>query len=228
MDRVTFRRTRALGAYALCALAVTVLVGCGGGGGGDASSNSAVQSGAAAPTISGTPSTQATVGQAYSFTPSASGPSGTTLSFSIQNMPSWASFSIATGALTGTPSSADVETFSDIVISVSDGTQSTALTAFNIQVNAQAAGSGSGSATLAWVPPTTNTNGTPLTDLAGYVISYGTSPNALTETIKVTSATATGYTVQNLAAGTWYFTVAAYTSEGTQSAPSDTASTTIT
>jgi hypothetical protein len=38
----------------------------------------------------------------------------------------------------------------------------------------------------------------------------------------------TGYTVQGLASGTWYFTVVAYTSVGTQSAPSNVASTTIT
>jgi hypothetical protein len=227
MDRLTLRRTCVLGAYALCALAVAALAGCGGGGGG--SSNAVVQSGStpAPPTIRGTPPSQVTAGQAYSFTPSASGPSGTTLSFSIQNMPSWATFSIATGALTGTPSSSNVGTFSDIVISVSDGTTSASLTAFSIQVNAQGGGSGSGTATLTWVAPTTNTNGTPLGDLAGFIVNYGTSPNAMTNSITVANATATGYTVQSLAAGTWYFSVIAYTTTGTQSAPSNVASKTV-
>jgi hypothetical protein len=75
--------------------------------------------------------------------------------------------------------------------------------------------------------PTTNTDGTPLTDLAGFYVSYGTSAGALTQTITISSSSTTGYTVQGLASGTWYFTVAAYTSVGTQSAPSNVASTTI-
>lgn len=228
MDRQLLRRTCVLGAYAVCVLAVAALAGCGGGGGTDTNPNAVVQSGSppppAPPTISGTPPTQVTAGQAYSFTPTASGPSGTTLSFSIQNMPSWATFSIATGALTGTPSTSTSGTFANIVISVSDGQESAALPAFSIQVNAQAV---SGSATLSWVPPTTNTDGTPLTDLAGFVINYGNSASALTQTVTVSSATATSYTVQNLAAGTWYFTVVVYTTTGTQSAPSNMASKTI-
>jgi hypothetical protein len=32
----------------------------------------------------------------------------------------------------------------------------------------------SGQATLSWDPPTTNVDGTPLTDLAGYKVYYGT------------------------------------------------------
>lgn len=225
MGRVGVPRRYVLAAYAACALAAAGLAGCGGGGGGGAaaSSTSVVQSGSVPPTISGSPPTQVTAGQAYSFTPTASGPSGTTLSFSIENMPSWATFSISTGALTGTPPASTSGTFANIQISVSDGTESAALPAFSIQVAPF-----SGSAVLSWVAPTTNTDGTPLTDLAGYVISYGTSPGAMTETIKITSATTTGYTVQGLSAGTWYFTVAAYTSTGTQSAPSNTGSEDIT
>jgi hypothetical protein len=225
MDRLTHHRTAVLAAYALCSLAVAALAGCGGGGGGG-SSNSTVSSGTVPPTISGTPPATVTAGQAYSFTPTASGPSGSTLSFSIQNMPSWATFSIATGALTGTPSSSNVGSFGNIVISVSDGAESAALPSFSVAVNP--ASQGSGSATLSWVPPTTNTNGTPLADLAGYIINYGTNPDAMSQSITVASAGATGYTVQNLAAGTWYFTVVVYTSDGTQSAPSDMASKTIT
>jgi hypothetical protein len=173
-------------------------------------------------TISGTPTTQVTAGQAYSFTPTASGPSGTTLSFSVQNLPSWASFSTANGGVSGTPTSANVGTFANIVISVSDGQGSAALPAFSIQVNAV-----SGSAALSWTAPTTNTDGTPLTDLAGFTVNYGNSPSALSQAVKVSSATATGYTVQGLGAGTWYFSVTAYSTLGTQSAPSNVVSTTI-
>jgi hypothetical protein len=237
MDRVTFRRSRQVAAYTLCALAVFGLAACGGGGGSASDSNDVVTSGtppsSAAPTISGSPSTTVTAGQAYSFTPSAGGPSGTTLSFSIQNSPSWASFSIATGALTGTPSSSSVGTYANIVISVSDGTKSAALSPFSIQVASSGSSppptppTASGSVTLSWTTPTTNTNGTALGDLAGYTINYGTSPGALSESITVSSATATGYTVSGLASGTWYFTVTAYTTAGTQSSASNVITTTI-
>ncbi len=80
--------------------------------------------------------------------------------------------------------------------------------------------SSSGAATLSWDAPTTNTNGTPLTDLAGYTIYYGTSAAALTNTISVADPGATSYVVGNLSPGTYYFAVAAYATDGTQSAPS--------
>ena len=59
-------------------------------------------------------------------------PSGTALTFSVANQPSWASFNAATGELSGTPSQAG--TFTNIVISVSDGMQTSALDAFAISV----------------------------------------------------------------------------------------------
>src|SRR6185312_14952094 len=87
------------------------------------------------PTISGTPGTSVKAGQSYSFTPTTTDPSGGTLSFTITNKPSWATFSGTTGALTGTPSNSDAGTDSNITISVSDGTQSASLAAFSIAVS---------------------------------------------------------------------------------------------
>lgn len=72
-------------------------------------------------------------------------------------------------------------------------------------------------ATLSWTPPTQNTDGTALTNLAGYRVSHGTSPTALTPTIQIANAGASSYTVSNLAPGTYYFAVRAYTSGGTES-----------
>lgn len=206
----------------VCVVAAAALAGCGGGGGGTSTQTTVS---ATAPSISGTPPATVTAGQAYAFTPTASGPSGTTLSFSVQNLPSWATFSLSSGAVTGTPSSSNVGTFSNIVISVSDGQASASLPSFSIQVDAQAVASGT--AILSWVAPTTNTDGSELTNLAGFIISYGTSADAMNQSITVSSATATSYTVRSLAAGTWYFTVAAYTTEGEQSAASNVASETI-
>lgn len=79
-------------------------------------------------------------------------------------------------------------------------------------------------ATLSWTPPTQNTDGTALTNLAGYRIHYGTSPTVLTQAIQIANPGASGYTVTNLAPGTYYFAVRAYTSGGAESATSNTVS----
>jgi hypothetical protein len=173
------------------------------------------------PVLSGTPPTSVTAGNAYAFRPTGSDPEGRTLTWSITNRPSWATFSTSSGALTGTPSSSQVATYSNIVISASDGTNRTSLPSFNIAVNA--AGSSTGSATLSWTPPTSNTNGTTLSNLAGYRIYYGTSSSNLSRTIQVANAGVTRYVVPDLSAGTWYFAVRAYTSTG-ESANSNTGS----
>lgn len=85
-----------------------------------------------------------------------------------------------------------------------------------------------GSATLTWKAPTTNTNGSALTDLAGYHIHYGTSASAMTQTVNVPNASTTTYGISNLSAGTWYFGVSAYTNTGLESAMSTVGSKTIT
>jgi hypothetical protein len=81
--------------------------------------------------------------------------------------------------------------------------------------------SSAGSVTLMWVPPTGNTNGTPLTDLAGYHIHYGTSPDNLTQVIELAGTGNTEFELGGLAPGTYYFSVTAYTTMGTESAASD-------
>lgn len=86
------------------------------------------------PVISGTPAVSINQDEAYSFTPIASDIDADKLTYSIGNKPSWASFNAATGALTGTPAKKDVGTTSGIVISVSDGTASVSLPAFDIKV----------------------------------------------------------------------------------------------
>lgn len=87
------------------------------------------------PVITGTPATSVNEDSLYSFTPTASDPdAGTTLTFSIANKPNWASFNTATGAFTGTPGNEHVGTTQGIVISVSDGTASAALSVFSLTV----------------------------------------------------------------------------------------------
>jgi hypothetical protein len=188
-----------------------------------ASASVTVIAAAVLPTISGTPATTATVGQAYSFQPTATGASGATLTFSIANQPSWATFNTTTGALSGTPAAAAVGTYASVSISVSDGTHTATLPAFTITVKAAT----TGSATVGWTAPTTRTDGTPLTTLAGFKIYYGTASGTYTTTIVVANPTISSYVVSNLAAGTYYFVATAYDASGLESAYTTEGSTTI-
>ena len=72
--------------------------------------------------------------------------------------------------------------------------------------------------TIAWTAPTTNNDGSPLTDLAGYNLYYGTSSGNYTNTVRVGNATT--YTL-NLAAGSYYFVATAYNSLGVESSDSN-------
>jgi hypothetical protein len=169
--------------------------------------------------ISGNAATSATVGQAYSFTPAVTNSSGGTLTFSIDHAPSWSTFSSSTGTLSGTPAAGDVGTDSGIVISVSDGSSSAALNAFNITV-AAAPASAAADATVGWTAPSQNSDGSPLKDLAGFRILYGTDATHFGQAADVNDPKATTYTLRNLTSGKWYFGVVALNSQGLQSAVS--------
>ena len=84
-----------------------------------------------------------------------------------------------------------------------------------------------GTATLDWMPPTENTDGSVLSNLAGYTVYYGTSPGNLTQSVKITNPGLTAYTLGDLPSGTWYFAVTSYSSAGIESTPSGVVSTTI-
>jgi hypothetical protein len=175
------------------------------------------------PTISGHASPAVNVGAAYSFTPTTADANKNTLTFSIRNKPDWANFSTTSGILSGTPAAADVGTYANIQISVSDGEARVALPAFTISVNQMSAGN----ATLDWIPPTENTDGSVLTNLAGYNVHYGTSPDQLTQVIKLANPGLTSYVVDNLTTGTWYFAITSYAAGGVESSNSGVVSTTI-
>ncbi len=72
-----------------------------------------------------------------------------------------------------------------------------------------------GSLTLSWDQPSLNTDGTQLTDLAGYKIYYGTSSNNYTESMDAGSSTTA--TINNLPPGLWCFAATAYNSSGNES-----------
>lgn len=85
-----------------------------------------------------------------------------------------------------------------------------------------------GSATLNWSPVTQNTDGTILTDLAGYTVYYGASPAALNTSVVLSDPNQSTYIVAPLTSGTWYFAVSAYTTRGVQGQLSNVAAKTIT
>ena len=177
--------------------------------------------------ISGTPATSVVAGSAYKFQPTATDSAGKTVSFSVQNKPAWATFSIATGLLSGTPSTSQTGTYGNIIVSASDGQSSSSLAPFSVAVTSTTPPAATGSATLYWTDPTHNTDGTALTNFAGIRIYYGTSSASLNHVVQIPGATATNYTVANLAAGTWYFGATAYNTVGAESGLSKVGSKTI-
>lgn len=176
-----------------------------------------------APTITGAPATSVKADVSYSFTPNAADADGDALTFSIVNMPTWASFNTMTGALTGKPTAGNVGTTSGIVISVSDGKSKVSLPQFSLVVQPVTT---TASVTLNWGAPTQNTDGTALQDLAGYRIRYGTSQGNLGTTVQVTSGVNSAQ-IDNLSSGTWYFSITAYSSAGTESTASNAVSVTL-
>lgn len=204
----------------LTALALVALAGCGGGG--DEDSSAPATSNNSAPTIQGAPGS-AVAGQTYSFQPTASDPDGDTLTFSVANLPAWASFNQSNGRISGTPAAADVATYSNIRITVSDGEASASTSALSITVNAV----GNASVTLSWTPPTQNDDGSTLTDLAGYEVLYGRSQGELDQSIQVTNPSVNTFVVDNLSAGTWFFALRSVNRQGTASQTSAVASKTV-
>jgi hypothetical protein len=172
------------------------------------------------PTIAGAPTSTVMQGNAYVFTPLASDPDGDTLTFTVTNLPGWAAFDSSTGGVSGTPSSADVGTYTNISINVSDGSTNASLPGFSIAVVATA----TGSTTLTWNPPTQNTDGSPLTDLAGYRVYWGTSQGSYTNSATISNPGLSSYVVDQLTPATWYFAVTAVNAAGAESAHSNTAS----
>ena len=83
------------------------------------------------------------------------------------------------------------------------------------------------SGSLQWDPPTTNTDGTDLTDLAGYKIYYGTSPGTYEPPVNV--GTVTTYSINDLSLppATYYFAVTADDEMGNESAYSNEVSKTM-
>jgi len=165
-------------------------------------------------TVAGVPPATVQAGQTYTFTPDAVAASPLSPHFEIQNLPLWASFSWA-GSLTGTPAATDEGTYSNIVISIVAGDVRASLPTFSITV--QAASGDAAPATISWLPPTTNTDGSVLTDLAGYRIYVGKTPNQLVPILALDNAAVTSYLLEGLSAGLNFFAMTAMNARGVES-----------
>ncbi|MDH5548099.1 MAG: Ig-like domain-containing protein [Gammaproteobacteria bacterium] len=119
------------------------------------------------PKIFGTPLLIVKTNEEYLFLPTASDIDSDNLTYSINNLPKWATFSESTGELKGIPSVSDISTFSNIVISVSDSNSTTELSPFSIEVIYNPWSSGTSMAKGRASLSVTNT-GSKLFALAGY------------------------------------------------------------
>jgi len=120
------------------------------GGSSDAGSSAATAAGTSAqgtnPSVSGTPATTVAADNHYSFRPTlGSIPADGSVSFSIRNKPSWATFAVSSGELSGTPSTPDKGVYPNIVISATTGSAISELPAFSIEVTAASTSSSSSS-----------------------------------------------------------------------------------
>jgi hypothetical protein len=182
------------------------------------------QSGNNAPTISNSPDTAIMTGDTYSFRPSASDPDGDTLAFFVTNLPRWANFDSKTGTLSGQPVPGDEGIYTNIVISVSDGSTKVSLPAFSIEVTQTALGS----MMLSWEPPTENEDGTALDNLAGYKLYYGTTSGNYTRQVRISTPGLSSYVIENLLPDTYYVVATSFTTSGVESRYSNEAVKTVT
>jgi hypothetical protein len=72
-------------------------------------------------------------------------------------------------------------------------------------------------ATLEWTVPTTETDGSALTNLAGYRIHYGKSVLSLNTVIEIRNPSVSSYVIEGLSPGTYYFAVSAFNTRNHES-----------
>jgi hypothetical protein len=65
------------------------------------------------------------------------------------------------------------------------------------------------SITLNWSPPLTNTDGSPVTNLVGYRVYYGSEAGAYVQSVDVLNPQATTYRFDDMPSGTYYLVVRA-------------------
>lgn len=72
-------------------------------------------------------------------------------------------------------------------------------------------------ACLSWVPPTENTDGSPLTDLDGFKIYLGPQEGLYEMSVTIEDEARTSYLFDGLPTGDWYFVTTALNEQGVES-----------
>jgi hypothetical protein len=186
------------------------LYGCGGSSDEPSPSNGA-------PTLAGFPAETVWQGDRYVFVPSALDPDQDALVFDIENRPPWTVFDPVSGRLEGTPATVDVGTRRNIHIGVSDGRHHIWLPPFDLTVMAVS----NGSVTVTWEAPVENTDNSPLNDLAGFNVYWGTNPDVPAGVVPIADTGIRTYLFRGLPPGVYYFATTALNSFGVESEPSD-------
>jgi hypothetical protein len=205
---------RARARLLLCLIfAPPLIAGCGGDEEGTAAAPTP-PGGNRAPSVSNAPPTSALYGRQYVFAPAVTDADGDAVTFSINSLPGWATFDATSGRLHGTPGPGDIGSTASLTITASDGRgANTNIGPFTVNV----VGTASGSATLSWAPPTQNSDGTPLTNLAAYRVYFGMNSDSLVNTLTINNPGVATFVVDQLTPATWYFGVTAVNSVGVES-----------
>jgi hypothetical protein len=169
------------------------------------------------PTIAGAPNSITVPDSQYVFVPDAFDSEGDPLTFSAFGVPAWASFDSMTGTLSGVPSETDIGVYQGILIGVNDGQFTVWMNAFEINVVSAT----STVVTLSWLPPTTNTDGSPLLDLSGFKIYYWDEyvyPNTdYSPVVELTNPGLSAHLFELPWPGFWKLAITAYNAEGLES-----------
>jgi hypothetical protein len=178
-----------------------------------------------APVLTGVPAPTVLVDHLYAFSPTVSNPGFSALTYLAVNKPQWLELETYQGIpyLYGNPGASDVGQYDDISLVGYNDNGSAAVGPFSIEV----VPADRPWARLTWEPPRLNTDGSALTDLAGYRI-YHFLPDSFSFAVtELMDPDATEYLVGNLASGTNYFCMTAIDSAGQESTYSAIVSTTV-
>lgn len=192
---------------------IFVLTGCGGGGGGGGDNGGTTASTTATVNLECEP-----IDAAYN--------ESVTLNWSSTN----AETCTASGSWSGDKTTSGSETIDSLtddgtfIITCTDDVGGSVSDSVTVTVTVNNAGT----ASLSWTPPTKNTDGTDLTDLAGYYIHIGTSSGDYSSVIEVRQNDINSFLVEDLAEGTWYFALSAFDTSGNESEKSNEGSKVIT
>ncbi len=96
-------------------------------------------------------------------------------------------------------------------------TRASGSTSTGSNVGSIGASGSAGTATVNWQAPTENVDGSPVTDLSGFNIYYGTQTQNYTSKVQVDNPGLATYVIDSLPAGTYYFVVTAFNSQGAES-----------